>query len=52
MAVVAWVAVAAPMALLIGRSIRFADEATRAQSSPAVPDFVPAEWSAAASGSR
>jgi hypothetical protein len=38
------IAVSLPLALLIGRSIRFADEARLAQASPAVPDFVPAAW--------
>jgi hypothetical protein len=51
-AVISWVAVAAPLALVIGRSVRVADEALVAPSSPAVPGFVPAEWVASATGSR
>jgi hypothetical protein len=47
-----WVALAAPLAMLIGRSLRLADEAETAQSSPAVPDFVPADWAVPATGSR
>jgi hypothetical protein len=46
-----WVALAAPLALLVGRSLRLADEAEAARSSPAVPDFLPADWGVPATGS-
>ena len=38
----AWAALAAPVALLIGRSVRLADR-HEGTSSP-VPDFVPENW--------
>jgi hypothetical protein len=47
-----WVALAGPLALLVGRSLRLADEAEAARSSPAVPDFLPADWGVPATGSR
>jgi hypothetical protein len=48
----AWALLSAPLALLVGRSIRCADQAVVACREPAVPDFVPAEWSAFPTGSR
>ena len=38
----AWAALAAPLALLIGRSIRMADR--QQVASPQAPDFVPESW--------
>ena len=51
-AVIVWTAVALPLALLIGRSIRHADEVESAQSAPVVPDFLPADWAVPTTGSR
>jgi hypothetical protein len=51
-AVLVWVAVAMPLALLIGRFIRHADEVDCALSSPCVPDFLPAEWTVPTTGTR
>jgi hypothetical protein len=40
-----WVALAVPVALLIGRGLRIADQRhAAARTSPRTPDFVPAEW--------
>lgn len=47
----AWVLLAAPVALLIGRSIRLADT-VESQSQLAVPDFVPERWSASTARPR
>jgi hypothetical protein len=42
---VLWVALAVPVALLIGRGLRIADQRDEAaRTSLRVPDFVPAEW--------
>ena len=49
---IAWTAVAVPLALLIGGSIRHADRVESANSIPAVPDFVPADWSVPKTGSH
>ena len=51
-AAVVWVALAAPLALLIGRALRHADEAESALSFPAVPDFLPSEWAEPAAEPR
>ena len=51
-AVLVWVAVAMPLALLIGRSIRHADSMEATVGFPAAPDFVPAHWAEPATGSR
>ena len=51
-AVIVWAAIALPLALLIGRSIRHADEVESAQSAPVVPDFLPADWAVPTTGSR
>jgi hypothetical protein len=51
-AVIVWTAVALPLALLTGRSIRMADQLDPARGSTAVPDFVPADWAAPTTGSR
>ena len=45
----AWAALSAPLALLIGRSIRLADR-TEQSLHPRVPDFVPEVWTEQASG--
>ena len=50
--VIAWAAVAVPLALLIGGSIQHADRVESANSAPAVPDFPPANWSVPTTGSR
>ena len=50
--VTVWVALAGPLALLIGRSLRHAEEAESARCFPAVPDFLPTEWAEPATGSR
>ena len=40
-----WVALAVPVALLLGRGLRIADQRDEAaRTSLRVPDFVPAEW--------
>ena len=39
----AWAALAAPVALVIGRSVRLAD-LQEAATSPVVSDFVPQTW--------
>ena len=40
-----WVALAVPVALLIGRGLRIADQRDEAaRTSLHIPDFVPAEW--------
>jgi hypothetical protein len=42
---VLWVALALPVALLIGRGLRIADQRDEAaRTSLRVPDFVPADW--------
>ena len=47
----AWALLAAPVALLIGRSIRLADT-MESRSQLAVPDFVPEHWAWSPTGSR
>ncbi|WP_324275629.1 hypothetical protein [Blastococcus brunescens] len=44
----AWVALAVPLALLIGRSIRTADRRLATVTVRPVPDFVPEEWTSSA----
>ncbi len=46
----AWVAAAAPVAVLIGRSIRFADRVPG--KGVVAPDYVPADWVTSAAESR
>jgi hypothetical protein len=48
----AWPLIAIGVASLIGRSVRLADRSAAALVRPVVPDFVPAEWSAPATGPR
>jgi len=48
---VAWAGLAAPLALLVGRSIRLADRMQESESGVTVPDFVPEQWTASAAGS-
>ena len=40
----AWALLSAPLALLVGRSIRCAEQASVPIPEVAIPDFVPAEW--------
>lgn len=47
----AWTAVAVPVAVLIGRSVRVADEAAHALG-VRVPDLVPADWIAETTEAR
>ena len=47
----AWVALAAPVALLIGGAIRVADR-RQAEGPRPVPDFVPAEWARSSANPR
>ena len=49
---VAWAAVAAPLALVIGRTIRLRDVRADLPAHLVAPDFVPAEWTAPTTGSR
>jgi hypothetical protein len=44
----AWALLTAPLALLVGRSIRLADQRESTHACPAVPDFVPDDWAASA----
>lgn len=48
----AWACASAPLALLIGRSMRLADRMDESRPQSAVPDLVPAHWTAPATGSR
>ena len=45
LALMAWTAVAPALGLLVGRCIRLGDGRDATLAAPAVPDFVPAEWS-------
>ncbi|SOE00379.1 hypothetical protein [Blastococcus haudaquaticus] len=49
---IVWVSVAVPLALLIGSSIRRADEPAPSSPHPTIPDFVPAHWVASAAEPR
>ena len=43
----AWAALAAPLALLFGRSVRLADHMASAQAHLSLPDFLPDDWTTA-----
>ena len=47
-----WTLLSAPLALLVGRAIRLGDQRRAAEAPPAVPDFVPAEWTTFRAGSH
>ena len=47
-----WALLSAPLALLVGRMIRLGDQRQKAAIRPAVPDFVPAEWTRFRAGSH
>ncbi|WP_236836189.1 hypothetical protein [Blastococcus sp. KM273129] len=47
-----WAAVALPVALLIGKSVRLADMRGSAPGAWTVPDFMPTEWTMRVAGSR
>jgi hypothetical protein len=51
-AVTVWTVVAMALALLIGRSIRLADELETLPGQPAAPDFVPVDWTVPTAGPR
>jgi hypothetical protein len=48
----AWALLTAPLALLVGRWIRLADQQESTHAWPAVPDFVPDDWATPMTGSR
>jgi hypothetical protein len=48
----AWALLSAPLALLVGRSIRLADQREPTPTCPAVPDFLPGDWATPAAGVR
>jgi hypothetical protein len=41
---IVWVSVATLLAMLLGRSVRIADQLADSGASVTVPDFVPANW--------
>jgi hypothetical protein len=49
-AVIVWVSVAPPLALLLGRALRLADHRDRGMNRPAVPDFMPDDWTTSTAG--
>jgi hypothetical protein len=48
----AWVVLAAPLALVVGRAIRLRDQLESRASCRVVPDFVPEHWAAPTAGTR
>lgn len=51
-AITVWAAVAVTLAMFIGRSIQLRDARDGGPAYAAAPDFVPAEWTVPAAGSR
>jgi hypothetical protein len=49
-AVIVWLSVAAPLALLLGRALRLADHRDGALNRPTVPDFMPDDWTTSTTG--
>ena len=49
---ITWALLSAPLALLVGRVVRLGDQRREATTRPAVPDFVPAEWTRFRAGSH
>jgi hypothetical protein len=48
----AWACASPPLALLIGRSMSCATRLDASQPQTGVPDFVPTQWTASATGSH
>jgi hypothetical protein len=48
----AWALLSAPLALLVSRSIRLADQREPTPTCSAVPDFLPEDWATPAAGAR